>query len=127
MELVAIVVALALVEYVVFMLLCGQARGRFSVAAPSTHGHQTFERYFRVQANTVEQLVVFLPGILLFGVYVSPAWAAGLGLVFILGRALYARGYVIDPARRGPGFALTLLANGILVVGGLIGAIVHRL
>jgi glutathione S-transferase len=127
MELVAIVVALALIEYVVFMMLCGQARGRFDVAAPSTHGHQTFERYFRVQSNTVEQLVVFLPGILLFGVYVSEVWAASLGLVFILGRALYARGYVTDPARRGPGFGLTLLANGILVVGGMIGAIVHRL
>ena len=127
MELVAIVVALALLEYVVLMLLCGQARGRYSVAAPATHGNQTFERYFRVQGNTVEQLVVFLPAILLFGVYVSEAWAAGVGLVFVLGRALYARGYVIDPAGRGPGFGLTLLANTILVVGGLIGAIVNLL
>ena len=65
--------------------------------------------------------------VLLFGVYVSEAWAAGVGLVFVLGRALYARGYVLDPARRGPGFGLTLLSNGILVVGGLIGAIVHLL
>jgi hypothetical protein len=53
--------------------------------------------------------------------------AAGLGLVFILGRALYARAYVVDPARRGPGFGLTLLANLVLVVGGLIGALVERL
>ena len=52
---------------------------------------------------------------------------AGLGLVFILGRALYARGYVIDPAKRGPGFGLTLLANVVLLVGGLVGALLSYL
>jgi hypothetical protein len=127
MEYVAVVVALALLEYLVFTLQCGQSRGRLGVPAPATTGHPEFERRFRVQQNTVEQLVVFLPGIWLFARYVSPPVAAGLGLVFILGRALYARAYVVDPARRGPGFGLTLLANLVLVVGGLIGALVERL
>jgi len=68
MEIVAIVAALALVEYMVFVMLCGQARGRFGVAAPSTTGNTAFERRFRVQANTVEQLVIFLPSLLLFAV-----------------------------------------------------------
>jgi uncharacterized MAPEG superfamily protein len=77
--------------------------------------------------NTVEQLVIFLPGLLLFAVYVSEPWAAALGVVFILGRALYARCYLTDPARRGPGFGITLLANGALLIGGLIGAIVRAL
>jgi glutathione S-transferase len=124
MELVAIVAGLALAEYFAFAILCGQARGRYGVAAPATTGHPVFERYFRVQANTVEQMVLFLPGLWLFAVYVSAPGAAGLGLVFVLGRALYARGYVRDPARRGPGFGLTLLANGALVAGGLVGALV---
>jgi uncharacterized membrane protein YecN with MAPEG domain len=123
MELVAIVAAGALLEYLVFVLRAGQARGRYEVAAPATHGHPLFERHLRVQENTVEQLVVFLPSLFLFGHYVSPAWGAAVGLVFIAGRALYARAYVSDPARRGPGFLLTLLSNSVLLAGALIGAL----
>jgi uncharacterized membrane protein YecN with MAPEG domain len=124
MEIVAIVAALSLVEYIVFVILCGQARGRFGVAAPSTTGNTAFERRFRVQANTVEQLVIFLPSLLLFAVYVSEPIAAGLGVVFIVGRGLYARAYVVDPAKRGPGFLLTVVSNLTLLAGGLVGAIV---
>jgi hypothetical protein len=125
MDWVAIVIGLALAEYAVFVWQCGQARGRHGVPAPSTSGNPIYERYFRVQMNTVEQLVLFLPGMLLFGHYVSGPGAAVTGLVCIRGRGLYARGYVQDPARRGPGFALTLLANTILVVGGLVGAVIR--
>lgn len=124
MELVAIVAALALVEYVVFAMNAGQARGRYNVPAPATSGHEIFERYLRVQENTLEQLVVFLPGMLIFATYVSTSLAALLGVLFIIGRALYARGYVQDPARRGPGFGLSFLSNLVLLLGGLIGAIV---
>jgi uncharacterized membrane protein YecN with MAPEG domain len=127
MEFVAIVAALALLEYGVFVLICGHARGRHGVPAPATTGNAAFERAFRVQMNTLEQLVIFLPGLLLFALYASAPWAAALGLVFILGRALYARSYLTDPARRGPGFGITLLANGALLFGGLIGAIVELL
>jgi uncharacterized membrane protein YecN with MAPEG domain len=127
MELVAIVAVLALLEYGVFVLICGNARGRHGVPAPATTGNTAFERAFRVQMNTVEQLVIFLPGLLLFALYVSAPWAAALGIVFILGRALYARSYLTDPARRGPGFGITLLANAALLLGGLIGAIVDLL
>jgi uncharacterized membrane protein YecN with MAPEG domain len=124
MQLVAIVGALALIEYFVFVFLCGSARGRTGVAAPATHGDPTFERYYRVQMNTVEQLVIFLPALVLFAYTLSEPVAAGLGLVFIVGRALYARGYVSDPASRGPGFGLTILANAVLLLGGLVGAVV---
>ena len=127
MEWVAIVAGLALLEYSVFLMLCGQARGRTGVAAPATAGHPEYERYFRVQMNTVEQLILFLPGLVGFAWFVSEPWAAGLGLVFILGRALYARGYIQDPAKRGPGFLLTLLANTVLLFGALIGAVLRLL
>ncbi len=125
MVLVAIVAALALVEYFAFTTMCGMARGRLGVAAPSITGNPEFERYFRVQGNTIEQLVIFLPALFLFARFVSPPVAAGLGLVFILGRALYAWAYLSDPARRGPGFGLTLLSNAVLLVGGLVGALVE--
>ena len=123
MTLVAIVIALALIEYLVFALLVGRARVRCNVLAPATTGHPVFERYFRVQQNTLEQLIVFLPSIWLFGTYVSPLWAAGLGLLFVVGRVLYMIGYVADPKKRGAGFGLSFLPTAILAVGALVGAI----
>ena len=87
-------------------------------------GDQTFERYFRVQQNSMEQLILFLPAIALFGLYVSQPIGAGLGLVFILGRALYARAYYRNPEDRGLGFGLSVLSNLVLTFGGLIGALV---
>ena len=127
MELVAIVGALALLEYAVFVMLCGYMRGRCGVPAPATTGNAAFERYYRVQMNTVEQLVIFLPALPLFAIYVNEIGAAALGGVFILGRAIYAHGYVLDPARRGPGFLLTLLANVVLAAGALVGALIDIL
>ena len=121
---VAIVVALALLEYSIFVWLCGQARGRYDIPAPSTVGNTTYERYFRVQMNTVEHLVIFAPGMFMFGTYVSTTWAMGLGIVFIIGRALYARAYLSEnPGSRGPGFLLTLVPNLVLIWGSLIGAV----
>jgi uncharacterized membrane protein YecN with MAPEG domain len=124
-DLVAFVAGVALVEYYVFTWQCGRARGRLGVPAPAITGNAEFERYLRVQYNTIEQLVIFLPALFGFAHFVSPAWAAALGVVFIVGRALFARGYVRDPARRGPGFGLTLLANTALLLGSLLGALVR--
>ena len=127
MEWVAIVAALVLIEYMGIVWLTGQSRGRHGVAAPAITGHPVFERWMRVQGNTVEQLVVFFPGLWLFSQYVNAEVAAGLGVVFLVGRFLFARGYVADPAKRGPGFILSYLSNAVLVIGGLIGAIASAL
>lgn len=124
MTLVHIVIALALIEFFVFLLAVGRARDTYKVPAPATSGHEMFERYFRVQMNTIEQLVIFLPSILLFARYVHPLIAAALGLVFVIGRWVYFKGYVKDPAKRSTGFGLSAIPNLILLVGGLIGAIV---
>jgi len=124
MELTAIAIGLALLEYAVFTMLCGRERARCGVVAPATTGNPTFERYFRVQQNSVEQLVIFVPAMFLFGRYVSEPIGAGLGLVFILGRALFARGYYQDPPKRALGFGLSLLSNLVLLLGGLIGAVI---
>jgi len=123
MALVAAVISLALIEFIVFSLLVGRARMRCNVKAPAITGHPVFERYFRVQQNTLEQLIVFVPSVWFFGTYVSAIWAAGLGVVFIIGRALYLRGYVADPAKRSAGFGLSFLPNVILLIGALVGAI----
>jgi glutathione S-transferase len=123
MEPVAIVVALALIEYLFFVYQTGRARLRCGVPAPKTVGHEEFERHYRVQQNTLEQLIVFLPAIWIAGWYADVYAAAILGLGFVLGRAMYYRAYVNDPAARGPGFALGLAANAVLVITALVGAI----
>ena len=120
---VAVTIIVALLQYLAFGFMVGGARVKYGVAAPAISGNEVFERYFRVQQNTLEQLVAFVPGIWLFGVYVSPLWAAALGAVFIVGRAIYAAGYIRDPKARGAGFGLTFLPNVILLAGGLYGAV----
>ncbi len=123
MERCAAVACLALLEYLVFVMRAGHARGVYGVPAPATSGHPLFERHLRVQENTLEQLVVFLPALFLFATFASANWGAGIGMLFVAGRALYARAYVTDPSKRGPGFALSLGANLLLTLGALVGAI----
>jgi uncharacterized membrane protein YecN with MAPEG domain len=123
MELVAVVIVLALLEFVIFGALVGRARGRYGVKAPATGGHEIFDRYFRVHYNTMEMLVVFVPAIWLFGLYMSPRWGAILGAVFLVGRILYLRGYVADPSKREFGFGLSVLPVVVLLVGALLGAV----
>ena len=124
---VAAVAVLALIEYLVFSMFVGWARGRYGVEAPATTGDPVFERYFRVHQNTLEQLVVFLPALFLFATWVSPTWAAWIGLAFPIGRLIYFRSYVSDPKSRGVGFGIGYLANAALVIGSAVGVVLGLL
>lgn len=124
MHFVALVGLLALLQYLVFGALVGRARGKYGVKAPAVTGHEVFERYFRVQQNTLELLVAFLPALWLFALYVSATWAVVLGAVYLVGRVLFLRGYVADPSKREIGFGLSFLPILVLVVGALIGVLV---
>jgi len=122
MNLVAIVILLALLEFVVFGTLVGRARVLYGVKAPATSGNEVFERHFRAHYNTLEALTVFVPSIWLFGLYVSPQWGAGLGAVYLVGRIVYFRSYVADPAQRSMGFGMSMLPILVLLIGALLGA-----
>jgi hypothetical protein len=121
-EVVAIVAVLALLQYIWFAMLVGRARGKYGVNGPAVTGHPVFERYFRVQMNTLELLIALLPGLWLFAHYVDPTGSAVLGAVYLVGRLLYLRSYVSDPARRGAGFGLSILPILALLLGALVGA-----
>jgi glutathione S-transferase len=123
MNWVAGIILLSLVEYLVFGTLVGRARGKYAIAAPAVSGHPLFERYFRVHQNSLEQLVVFIPSMWLFGVYVSPLWAAILGAIFLVARILYAAAYISAPEKRGPGAMLSGVIQFILVLGALYGVV----
>jgi glutathione S-transferase len=122
MALVELITLLALLQFIYFGVLVGRARDRFGVKAPAVAGNEIFERYFRVQMNTLEQLVVFLPALWLATAYVAAYWVALLGVVYLIGRFLYLRAYVAEPSKRSIGFTLTGVPILVLLLIDLIGS-----
>jgi glutathione S-transferase len=118
-NLVAIVTILALLLYFVMGLRVGQARAKYNVPAPATTGNPDFERMFRVQANTLEWLPIFLPSLWLFAFSWNDRAAAGVGAVWIVGRYLYMTGYAREASARSAGFGIQALATGVLLFGAL--------
>lgn len=122
MALVNVTLIVALLQFFAFATAVGMAREKYNVAAPATTGNPAFERYYRVQMNTLELLIMFVPGIWMFGFYVSPGVAAGLGAIYIVGRGIYFFSYVKDPKTRSLGFGLSAAPVAVLLVGALLGA-----
>jgi len=118
-----LVTLLALVEYFVFGVLVGRARGQFDVKAPAISGHPTFERYFRVQQNTLELLIMFIPALWIAAQYWDPTVIASIGAIYVVGRALYLQGYVRDPKTRSIGYGLSVVPALLLVLAGLVGIV----
>ena len=123
MAYVDMIATLALLQFFVFGWLVGRARGRYGVKAPAVTGHEMFERAFRVQMNTLEMLIMFIPALYLGAKYWSVAIAAGLGAVYLIGRIIFAVTYLSNPAKRSLGFVLSVVPSLILLFAGLIGAI----
>ncbi|MDT8399799.1 MAG: MAPEG family protein [Pseudomonadales bacterium] len=126
MAAISAVIMLALLEYIWLSGRVGMARAKYGVEAPATSGDPIFERHYRVQVNTLEQLIIFIPAIVAFA-YAAEAlgWpgqeiGSVLGLIWLLGRYLYATAYVSDPNKRGPGFMLSFVPSVLMVLGTLV-------
>lgn len=115
----AFVTLLALGFYFYTIMLVGRARGKHSVAAPAMTGPAEFERTIRVQMNTLEWMALFLPALWLFAIYADPAIASLFGLVWIVGRVMYASGYIAEAGKRSMGFLVQFVAWVILFLGSL--------
>ena len=126
MDLVDLVALLAIIQYLFFGVLVERARVRYGVKAPAVTGNELFERSYRVQMNTLELLVAFLPALYLAARYWPLHYVAGIGAVYLVGRLVYWRGYVAAPARRGPGFALSMLPILALVIAALAALALDR-
>ena len=120
---VALVTVLSLLVYLATLLMVGRARGKYEVEAPAMTGPAAFERAVRVQANTLEGMVLYLPALWLCAVYLSPRAAAALGMIWVVGRILYAQGYSQDAKKRSTGFLVQGLATVLLVLGALVGVL----
>jgi uncharacterized membrane protein YecN with MAPEG domain len=117
----------ALVLYLVVTINVGRARAKYKVLPPQMTGNPDFERVVRVQQNTLEQIVLFLPSLWLFSEFVSPIWAAVIGTVWLVGRILFAWGYYQAAEKRTIGFGIGTLATFTLVLGSLIGIVLSLL
>ena len=123
MNYVHVVAILAVLQFFLFGILVGRARDKHGIEAPSTSGNELFERAFRVHMNTLEQLVGFLPALLIASLYWPNAIVAGIGVVYLAGRFLYRQLYLADPAGRSPGFLLTVIPTFVLSAAAIWGAI----
>ena len=126
MNYVHIVAVLAILQFFLFGILVGRARAKYGIKAPATSGNELFEREFRVHVNTLEQLVGFLPALLIASLYWPNAIIASIGAVYLAGRFYYRRSYVADPSKRGPGFLLTVLPTFTLLGACVIGAVTRH-
>lgn len=117
--------SIALLVYYFTLFKAGMARVRFNVPAPSHEGPEEYVRYVRAHQNTLEHLVLFLPGLWLFSYAVSPLWAAGIGVLWPIGRLWYALGYYRAADDRRWGLYLSMPPIYIFVLGSLIGFVVR--
>lgn len=117
----AAVTMLTLLLYIVVTGNSGRNRAKHKIMAPAVTGNEHYERAYRVQMNTLEHMAIFLPSMWLFAWSVSASWAAGIGLVWIAGRIVYALAYYRDPARRAPGMLVGFAAQIVLFLGAFIG------
>jgi len=116
----ALMTLLAVLWYFCTLAHVALAHGKYKVYAPAMSGDPAFERSFRVQMNTLEQLVAFLPPMWIYAWYGNPRWAAIACAVWIVGRIIYAVGYWQDAKKRTPGFAITLLALAAVWIAALV-------
>ena len=123
---VAIVTLLALLTCFGFSIVVARAHVKTGIHAPAMSGDPRLDRAVRVHYNTLEWLPIFLVSMWLFAIYWNDRAAAGLGMIWIVGRIIYAMGYLSDPAKRGAGFGIQALATLVLVLGAL-GRIVYVL
>ncbi|CAK6692400.1 MULTISPECIES: MAPEG family protein [unclassified Synechococcus] len=119
----ALVTILALVLYQATALLVGRARVQHQVKPPATTGPEQFERALRVQQNTLEQLVFFLPTFWMAVTLNQAGVACALGFVWIGARIAYAVGYMQAPDKRGPGFGIAFLVSVALLVMAFVGVV----
>jgi len=122
-----IVTLLALLEYSVLGAMVGRARQTYGVEAPATTGNPDFERYNRVHVNTLEALLVFLPAVWIFSLSVNYHLGVLLGLLFVIARIVYARGYLSAASKRSTGAITTAAINGILVLVPLFWIVIKAL
>ena len=112
-----------LTQYFIFSLFVGAARHKTGVKAPATTGDPFFEATFRIQHNTLEQLIHVIPALWICSYFLSQTVAVVCAGLFFIGRILFFIGYRTAPEKRAPGFIMGWLSSIVLILGGAWGVI----
>ena len=123
MSIVNLLIVLVLFQYIFFAMQVGKARGTYGVSAPATTGNPIFERYYRVQTNTLEVLILLLPAAWISASYWNPLFVAAMLLIYLVGRQIYFASYIKDPKQRSMGFLLTIVPIFLLLLSAAAGAV----
>ncbi len=121
----AIVTILSVLLYLYIGTRVSAARRQFGVKLPAVSGHPDFERVFRAHMNTLEWMPIYLPLLWLCAVYLNDIAAAAVGIVWIIGRAMYSAGYAAAVEKRSSGFFVQAMACLVLLIGGIAGIAMH--
>jgi glutathione S-transferase len=121
----AVVTLLVIAFYFFLATRVAAAHSKFGIRLPATTGNADFERIFRAHVNTLEWMPTFLAPLWLCAMYLSDAAAAMLGLVWIVGRAVYFAGYSTAVEKRLPGFFIQAMACLLLFIGAAVGVVMH--
>ena len=115
-----LVTLLTLAIYFWMAINVGKARAAHNVPAPKADGPDAFLRVVRVHENTMEGLLLYLPSLWLFALAFSDVWAALIGLLYPVGRIVYAVGYYGAAERRSTGFSIGLISTALLFLGAIV-------
>lgn len=116
MAYVHLVIVAAFVQFIIYGMRVSVMRSKHGVKAPAQSGHPEFERMNRIHLNTLEQLVIWTPLMMVAAQYRDPRQVAMIGLLFLVGREVYRMRYLADPSSRTLGFVLGGVSTALLLV-----------
>jgi glutathione S-transferase len=119
----ALVTLLAILIAIGFAILVARTRRAVGIFPPAMGGEPRLERALRVQGNTVEGFIVFVPALWLAAIYFQGWIPPVIGLLWCDGRILFAVGYMKAPEKRALGFGISILSVLALVVLAAIGIV----
>ena len=113
----------------------GMQRLRLGIKAPEMtrvepgdpRGDEMFKRAYRIQMNTQEGALVFLPALWICAFGWSDQLAGALGGIWIAARVWYALAYAADPTSRRSAFLLSQTIYVVTWLGGAAGLVLAAL
>ncbi len=108
-----LVTLFTLLVYFAFLFKVGRARSKYGVPAPQIDGPNEFRLAHRIQVNTGEHLIIFLPLLWIAALSTIDGLAASIGVIWPLSRIWYAAAYTKNPPARHPPF---MVGVGVVVV-----------
>jgi len=108
-----LIIIVSLVFYQSLSISVSAARDKYKIKAPATTGNENFERAYRTHLNFMENLVIFLPLVLIAGIkFDTSFWYIGACALWLIGKIVFSIAY-----SKGFSDKLKIGANVVSLVG----------